>query len=236
MIPDISEYNVTAVIIGRGGSKGFPRKNAQFLNGIPMVHHSIHDAQNAKSVKHIIVSTDDDEIISQAEITSADIQSIVRHLDISNDHATVDAAVRHAIQHSNAQHEIIAILYMNVPIRPAGIIDRAVDCLVSTGADSVQSYTSVGKYHPYWEVTIDEQLAVKQYEANTVYRRQDLPPLYIPDGGVIVVKRESLFNTIPGQPHAFLGLDRRGIINEPRTVIDIDSPVDMVIAEAMCNQ
>jgi len=231
-----SQYGATAVIIGRGGSKGFPRKNAHCLAGKPMVHHSIDDAHCAKYVKHIIVSTDDDEIARQAMNSEIEIQSIMRSEKLSDDQATVDAAVRHAVLHSEVHHNIIIILYMNVPIRPDDLIDRALDCIIDSQADSVQSYTSVGKYHPFWEVTIDSQSKVVQYEENTIYRRQDLPPLYIPDGGVIAVTKDSLFNVVPEQPHAFLGADRRGIINKPGSVVDIDSPIDMIVAEAVYNQ
>jgi hypothetical protein len=36
----------------------------------------------------------------------------------------------------------------------------------------------------------------------------------------------------PG-PHAFFGLDRRGIVNPEGSVVDIDAPIDLMIAHAM---
>jgi CMP-N-acetylneuraminic acid synthetase len=69
-----------------------------------------------------------------------------------------------------------------------------------------------------------------------VYRRQDLPPVYVPDGGVLVVTRRALFGGVAGAapgPHAFLGADRRGVLNKEGDVVDIDSRIDVMVAEAM---
>jgi len=105
--------------------------------------------------------------------------------------------------------------------------------LSASGADSVQSYSTVGKHHPYWMVTLDEAHRVRQHVSNTVYRRQDLPKLFLPDGGVIAVTRESLFTVVEGQPHAFLGKDRRGIISPEGSVLDVDCTADFAMAQAM---
>jgi len=223
----------TAVIIGRAGSKGFPGKNSQTLLGHPIIKYSIEVALSAVSVRQIIVSTDCPNLAGAASRYS-EVTLVNRPPELASDTTTVDAAVRHAVQIVQVDSPIIIILYANVPIRPAGLLDRAVDKLLATGADSVQSYASVGKYHPYWESRIDEQTGrIEPYFENTIYRRQDLPPLYIPDGGVIALRRESLFNIDESQPHAFLGNDRRAVINPHGSVIDIDEPVDLLIAESV---
>ncbi len=222
----------TAVIIGRAGSKGFPNKNAQLLAGIPIVKYSINSARTATTINRILISTDCPQIIQTAH-SIEDVEIIPRPKDLADDTATIDAAVRHAITTTQDQADIVVILYANVPLRPTDLIDRAVNFLHESNADSVQSYTSVGKYHPFWESKLDPQTgSITPYLENTIYRRQDLPPLFIPDGGVIAVKSTALMLDIPNQPHAFLGNDRRGIENPPGTVIDIDAPIDLLIAEA----
>ena len=109
----------------------------------------------------------------------------------------------------------IAILYANVPVRPPDKPDRALAELANDRpgrppADSVQSYLGVGKHHPWWTARIDPDSAGVSPQGNTlnhgVFRRQDLPPAFIPDGGVIAT-REALMLEIqsgvsPG-PHAF---------------------------------
>ncbi|MDZ4754365.1 MAG: acylneuraminate cytidylyltransferase family protein, partial [Phycisphaerae bacterium] len=222
---------VLAVVIGRAGSKGLPGKNAMMLCGRPMIAHAIDHALASAGVDRIVVSTDGDAIADAARVMGVDV--VRRPADLASDTATVDSAVRHAVEASGSSASIIVILYANIPIRPDGLIDRAIATLQATGADSVQSYERPGKYHPYWMVRLGELGEVRQWEANTVYRRQDLPPAFMPDGGVIAVRRESLFAVVAGQPHAFLGVDRRGIENPPGSVVDVDGPVDFRVAEAM---
>lgn len=223
-----------AVIIGRAGSRGLPGKNAMLLASRPMICHTIDDALAAETVDDVVVSTDGADIAQTAR--TMDITVINRPDDLASDTATVDAAVRHAVDQSGSAAKIIVILYANVPIRPTDLIDRAVRTLVETGADSVQSYADVGKYHPYWMVQLTDDAQVEPYKPNTVYRRQDLPPLFIPDGGVIAVTRESLFTVVKGEPHAFLGADRRGVTSPAGAVIDIDTAADLALAESQLLQ
>ena len=225
------DESITAVIVGRSGSKGFPNKNSRMLSGKPMVVHSIEQARAAERIDHVIVSTDGEEIASAAR--SAGVEVVMRPPSLASDQASVDSAVRHAIESSGRSSRTIVILYANVPIRPLDLIDRAVDHLHATGADSVQSYEPVGKHHPWWMVRIDENDSVTAWHPNDVYRRQDLPPAYFPDGGVIALTHESLFTVEAGAPHAFLGDDRRAVINEIGSVIDIDDEIDMLVAQAI---
>jgi sialic acid synthase SpsE len=53
------------------------------------------------------------------------------------------------------------------------------------------------------------------------------------DGGIIAVTRPSLFTVVPGQPHAFLGRDRRAIVTEPGQVVDVDIASDLDHARAL---
>lgn len=221
---------VLAVVIGRAGSKGLHGKNSRLLAGRPMICHTIDDAREATSVTRVIVSTDGAAIAQAAQ--SMGVMVVHRPATLATDTATVDSAVRHAVESIDAAEPIIVILYANVPVRPAGLIDRAVDLLIESKADSVQSYSDVGKCHPHWMVRLDEEGHVQPHVENAVYRRQDLPKLLIPNGGVIAIRRRSLFKVIQGQPHAFLGKDRRGIETPAGSVIDVDTPADLALAEA----
>ncbi len=222
---------VLAVIIGRAGSKGVPGKNAKPLCGRPMICHTIDHALAATTVGRVVVSTDGDAIADAARAMGVEV--VRRPARLADDTATVDSAVRHAVEALGSPARHVVVLYANVPIRPAGLIDRAVRLLRESGADSVQSYERPGKYHPYWMVRLGERGEVSAWQPNAVYRRQDLPPAYMPDGGVIAVTRDSLFTVVEGEPHAFLGKDRRGIENPQGSVIDIDGPVDLLVAEAL---
>jgi CMP-N,N'-diacetyllegionaminic acid synthase len=231
---NIGDGETLAIVIGRAGSKGVPGKNARLLLGRPLVSYTLDAALAANRVDRVVLSTDGADIAAAGRAMGVEV--IDRPAELANDTATVDAAARHALEASRSAADVIVILYANVPIRPPGLIDRAVHTLRTTRADSVQSYERPGKYHPYWMVRLGERGEVTPWEPNTVYRRQDLPAAFMPDGGVIAVTRRSLLTVVDGQPHAFLGRDRRGLENPQGSVVDIDHPLDFLVAEALLGE
>jgi hypothetical protein len=92
----------------------------------------------------------------------------------------------------------------------------------------------VTKQHPDWVHRLDGD-RLTQFRPNSIYRRQDLEPLYYHDGAVAAVTRESLFSALnaPGDHQAFLGRDRRAIVQGVEDAVDVDGPVDLIVAEAI---
>jgi N-acylneuraminate cytidylyltransferase len=234
-----------AVILARGGSKGVPGKNIAPVAGRPCIAWTIDAARAARGISRIVVSTDGLRIAAIAREMGTEL--VMRPADLASDTARVDDAARHAVREAeragHAWSGPLVILYANVPVRPAGLIDRALTMLEESGCDSVQSYAPVGKHHPWWMTRIDADGSVRPWEGDVlnhgVYRRQDLPPALVPDGGVIALTRGALLGEIAGVepgPHAFFGRDRRGVINPEGGVIDIDTPLDLVVADAVLRQ
>jgi len=227
-----------AIILGRGGSKGVPGKNMREIAGRPCAAWTIDHALRATLVSRVVVSTDCPRLSELALSMGVDV--VARPATLASDTATIDDAARHALEQIDDAYEGVVILYANVPVRPEGLVDRAVDLLGRTACDSVQSYAPVGKHHPWWTARLDDDGAVRPWEGEVlnhgVFRRQDLPEAYIPDGGVIAVTARALRCEIAGVapgPHAFFGKDRRGVINGEGAVVDIDSEIDLRVAESM---
>lgn len=223
------------VIIARAGSKGLAGKNALTVAGRPMLAWTIEHAQGSHLAGQIVLSTDGEELARVGR--SMGVTVIKRPAHLANDTATIDSAARHAVEtvesQSGTSFDAVVILYGNIPVRPADLTDRAVAKLKETGCDSVQSVYPVEKMHPYWMKKLGDDGELLMYEPNNVFRRQDLPPVYMLNGGIIAVTRKSLFNWRPDSPHAFLGEDRRAVVNAPEDVIDIDSRLDLLVAEAV---
>jgi CMP-N-acetylneuraminic acid synthetase len=223
-----------AIVLGRGGSAGLPRKNVRRLAGRPLVCHAIDHAAAARCVSRIVVSTDCDRIAAAAAAAGVPRLTVLRRpAALASATATVAAAARQACMEAGGDEPIVVILYANVPLRPPGLIDRAVAALRETRADSVQSYCAVGKGHPFWMVRLDGEGRVEPFVRNRIDRRQDLPPLFVPDGGVIAVRRALLVREGDSGPHEFLGRDRRGIETGPGEVIDVDTALDLAVARAI---
>lgn len=226
-----------AVILARKGSKGLPGKNLMPIAGRACIEWTIDEAL-ASRVDRVVVSSDDEGVLGIARRRGVSVHR--RSAAAAGDTATVDRAAREALAGMDA--DPVVILYGNVPIRPPGVIDRALALLEESGCDSVQSYQLVGKHHPWWTTRVDADGLVRAWEGEVlyhgVYRRQDLPPAYIPSGAVIVVRRDALelrLGAEPG-PHAFFGLDRRGVVDAIGQTVDIDCALDALVADVMLTE
>ena len=129
----------------------------------------------------------------------------------------------------------VVVLYGNVPIRGEGVIDRAIEMLQRTRCDSVRSICPVGKWHPAWMHKLDQADGrMVPLHAGSIHRRQDLEPIYLHDGAVVAVSRESMLRgeSRPDDPHAFFGEDRRAIVTEMGETVEVDHLRDLYWAEA----
>jgi CMP-N-acetylneuraminic acid synthetase len=72
-------------------------------------------------------------------------------------------------------------------------------------------------------------------QSGSIHRRQDLSPLFLHDGAVVAVSRESMLRgkTHPQDPHAFFGDDRRGFEIGAGQTVEIDTLRDLYWAEAV---
>lgn len=235
---DKAGATATAIVLARAGSKGLPGKNGLPVAGRPMLAWTLGHALASEHITEVVLSTDG-PVLAALGASMPGVRVLERPAELAHDTATVDDAARQALatlEEDGTPRERVAILYGNIPLRPADLTDRALRVLIESGCDSVQSVCRVGKTHPYWmkRVTGDaEGGALEPYVENHVYRRQDLPPVYLLDGGVIALTRASLLTTAPGEPHAFLGQDRRAVITDPGEVVDVDTAADLAVAEAM---
>jgi sialic acid synthase SpsE/CMP-N-acetylneuraminic acid synthetase len=222
------------IILARGGSKGLRDKCIRPLLGRPMICYTFDHAQRSKRLGSIVLTTDSEP--AKALARAAGIAVVDRPADLANDTATVDAAARHAILAWECKHrrtiDAAVLLYGNIPIRAEGLIDRAIEHLFATQADSVRSVAPVTKQHPDWVHRLEGD-QMHQFRPNSIYRRQDLVPLCYHDGAVVAVTRAALFGAKPDDHQSFLGRDRRAIVQAAEDAVDVDGPVDLLMAEAV---
>ncbi len=227
---------VLSVILARAGSKGVPNKCLRSLSGRAVIDYTFDHALESTRTDAVVFSTDCPDAARLGQRRGIDW--IERPDDLAHDGATVDAAVRYTVcayeSRTGNQVDVVVILYGNIPVRRAGVIDEAIRHLIETEADSVRTVAPVGKHHPDWMFRLDRD-RMQQYRPNSHYRRQDLAPLYVLDGAVTVVTRRALFAALdqPQDHQAFLGTDRRAIVVAPHQTVDIDEPIDLFVAEAI---
>ena len=224
------------VILARGGSAGLAGKHLLELLGKPVIDYTFDHARNASLLTRTVVSTDCPRIKFRARAAGFDV--IDRPDELATSDASVQSVLLHAMHSVEAadttfRAQAIVTLYGNVPVRPAGVIDQSLRLLFEVGCDSVRSFSPVGKWHPAWMARLDGN-KVEPLQPGSIHRRQDLTPLYLHDGAVVAVSRSSMLRgeASPDDPHAFFGLDRRGVVVEPGSAIEIDHRRDLFWAEA----
>jgi CMP-N,N'-diacetyllegionaminic acid synthase len=231
--------NILAVILARAGSQGLKGKHLRSLCGRPAIEYTFDHARQSKMLKKIVVSTDCPKIKELA--LSRNLQVIDRPAELATASASVQDAMLHAMDAAESDGSFradgLVVLYGNVPIREAGIIDRAIEMLRKTGCDSVRSFCPVGKWHPAWMSKLNGD-RVEPLMPGSIHRRQDLTPMYLHDGAVVAVSRESMLRGRENlnDPHAFFGIDRRGIITGAGQTVEIDENRDLFLAEAILRE
>lgn len=228
--------NVLGIILARAGSQGLKKKHLLPLLGRPVITYTFDHARAASTLSGVVVTSDCPDIRLLA--AQAGFAPITRPAALATADASVQDVLLHALHATEKQSEFhadaVAVLYGNVPIRGAQVIDKAVQLLDRTGCDSVRSFCPVGKWHPAWMAKLDGDV-VRPLQPGSIHRRQDLEPLYLHDGAVVAVSRASLLRgeTSPEDPHAFFGVDRRGIETAMGETVEIDHERDLSWAEAI---
>ncbi len=231
--------NVLGVILARGASVGLRDKHLRSLLGRPVIQYTFDHALAAKSLNRVVITSDSAEILRLA--TARGIATVRRPADLAGPDASVQATMLHALdaveKDSSYHADALVVLYGNVPVRPADVIDRAVALLLQSGCDSVRSFCPVGKWHPAWMSRLEGD-RVEALRPGSIHRRQDLEPLYLHEGAVVAVSRASMLRgqTYPDDPHAFFGVDRRGVRTDMGQTIEIDHLRDLYWAEAELRQ
>lgn len=225
---------VLALIPARGGSKGVPRKCIKPLAGKPLIAYTIRAALASRVITRIVVSTDDKEIRVVAESFGAEVP-FLRPAELAQDATPTLPVLKHAVSTlalvENYRPDIIVLLQPTSPLRQARHIDEAVQTLLDTGADSVVSLCTT-KAHPYWlKQIIDDRVSDFYPWDRQVMRRQDLPPVYQLNGAIYVTRYRVLM-----EEDRILGRDTRPYLMDQYASIDIDTPVDFILAEALLKE
>lgn len=222
---------ILALIPARGGSKGIPRKNIRNFAGYPLIAWSIAAAKQAASVTRVLVSTDDEEIAAVARQFGAETP-FLRPAEFSQDHTTDLPVFVHALkwldEHENYKPDVAVQLRPTSPIRPRGLVDKAIAILLAhPDADSVRGVVSAGQNpHKMWRLPDGENapmqnlLDVDGIDEPYNAPRQILPPVYWQTGHIDAVRAETILNG------SMSGKNIYPLVIDPRFTVDIDNLQD----------
>ncbi len=129
-----ADQKVIAVIPARGGSKGVPGKNVRLLAGKPLIAYAIEAAKSAPLIDRVIVTTDNEEIARVAREWGAETP-FLRPSDISDDMATTEAALQHAVlwldKYEDYHADILVFLTCTAVFRQSAWANEVVERLLA---------------------------------------------------------------------------------------------------------
>jgi len=221
-----------AIIPARGGSKRIPGKNIRPLAGKALIAYSIEAALESNLFCRVIVSTDSEEIADVARTSGAEVP-FLRSAQIADDMTPVSVVTADALERvdpDGRQYEYVAQLMPNCPLRTCEDVIASYRQFHETCADTQISIVRYGWQNPWWAMRRNahtfelEPLFAREMTA----RSQDLPELFCPTGAIwwgkaSVVREQGTFH-IPRRTGWEIAWEHG---------IDIDTPHDMALAEAV---
>jgi len=225
------------IIPARGGSKGIPRKNLAPLLGKPLLAYTIEAARASQFLTDIVVSTEDQEIGTVSRDWGAQVP-FYRPAELATDKALSVPVVLHALremeQITSKPYDIVVMLQPTSPLRSAHDIDSGIQLLLDTGADSVISVVDVGGHHPFrMKRVVGQNILINYIDQGfeDMRPRQELPPVYIRSGALYIVRRSIL-----ADQQTFVGRDCRAYVMPEHRAINIDTRMDLILAEQLLRQ
>lgn len=218
-----------ALIPARGGSKRIPRKNVRPFAGRPMIGYAIAAAREAGVFDRIVVSTDDAEIAQVAQEQGAEVP-FMRPAALADDHTPTVPVVVHAMDElarRGCEPALVCCIYPGVPLLAAQDLASALRLLEDSGAGFV--FPVLAFASPVQRALLrDAQGAVQpMFPEHVNTRSQDLAPAYH-DAGQFYWGRAQAWRS-GCSPHE----GGRSIVVPASRAVDIDTPADWALAEAI---
>lgn len=222
-----------AIIPARGGSKGLPGKNIKVLNGKPLIAYTIEAALASEYIKHVIVSTDDEQIAAVASEYGASVP-FLRPDSLATDGASTKDVIIYTIKRLaddyNIQAEEFVILQPTSPLRTAAHIDDAYQQYKESDALAIVSYCE--ESHPIaWNRYIGENgRLMKIFDLQEGHQRQQERKSYYPNGAIYIYDTEAYLNG------SILENDTIPFLMNKNVSIDIDTLEDFEMCQYLMHK
>jgi CMP-N-acetylneuraminic acid synthetase len=226
--------NILGIIPARAGSQRVPKKNVRFLSGTPLVARAIESALGANTLDRVVVSSDDEEVLSLAR-GYKDAIVLKRPKELAQSNSPAIDYVKHSLNlvESNVEKvDIVAIIQPSSPFTSPDDIDGTVNLLEQSGADSAVTIMKVDHaIHPKkLKILTDDRLLPYIEDENGKMMEYELSNVFVRNGSVYVTHRYVI------ETGVFIGNDCRGYLMPRERSLDINEEIDFLFAEFLSQQ
>lgn len=228
--------NLLITICARGGSKGIKGKNIRGLAGKPLIAYTLQQAKQWDRGKHIIVSTDSEDIAKVAKQFGAEVP-FMRPLELATDTTGKVSAIKHALvsceQIFKEKYDAVMDLDVTSPIRTIQDLEKAYQLFLEKKPKTLFSVVPAHR-NPYFNMVEEvEDDRVNLCKKGDFIRRQDAPKVYDMNAAIYIYDREFLMD---GNNENVVS--DNSIIYKMRdeSRIDIDSELDFKFIEFLIKE
>jgi rhamnosyltransferase len=150
---DAANQNIIAIIPIKG--------DIQYFGGRPLLEYTLIRAKESRFIKRVVVTSDNEEVLSLAENLGADI-CIKRPPELSQDIIEIQDVLNYCLNEigkTNVIPDVVIYLSVMYPFRPLDMIDGAIDTLINGGYDSV--IPTIKEYRSCW---VEEDEGMKRID------------------------------------------------------------------------
>jgi CMP-N,N'-diacetyllegionaminic acid synthase len=217
---------VLGLVPARGGSTRVVRKNLAPLGGRTLVRRALETALAAGCFDPVALSSDDDQILAEAE--GLDVVALRRPAELATAEALARDFALHALRELDDPErplDAIAIIQCTSPFTAPQDVAGAVELLERTAAESVVTVARVAAaHHPLKLKRLEGDRLLPYLEDDRLTPSHELEPLWARNGSVYVFRRNVVERGLEAD-------DVRGYEMPPERSFDIDTPEDLAFAE-----
>lgn len=220
-----------AIIPARGGSKSIPKKNIVDLGGKPLIVYAIEAMKRSRSVKRIIVTTDNEEIATIAKRFGAEVP-FMRPKELAEDSTPTNPVIMHALlwleRNEKYRPEYVLLIQPTEPFVKSEQIDALYELVVSKKADSGITMIPVPRvFHPYHVRRLTEEgyLEFDNAEMHYKHPNRQSDPKRFAFGNLYWFRRDAFIREGKIEVGKRVGLEI-----DPVSAHDINTPTDFEFA------
>ena len=232
---------ISALLLGRKGSTGFPGKNTYKVLGRPLCYYPMKAAIDTPEIDRTYLSTDDPALMEVAQSLNIDV--IARPDYLCTDRALGEDAYVHGYgeitkMNAGVSIELVVLLFCNAATINPAIISQGIKVLrKNPGFDSAVSVSRYNMWSPLRARKIDESGLLKPFVPFEMFGdlkilncdRDSQGDIWFADMGVSIVRPHCLEHMENGSlPQKWMGQNICPIYQEAGCDVDYEWQIPMV--------
>lgn len=186
------------IIPARGGSKRFPGKNLALIGGKTLVRRSLDLAISTNIFDKILLTSDSDKILNEANEFAEIVDKHKRSNSLSNDTATIKELTISLCNSLNSSYKYVCIILPTAPFTlPKHIVDAHNKFINTKDLEGIVSLTSY-EFPPQFSVSLNNDYIQPAFPNSPLIsgntRSQNQEKLFRPNGAFYIYKVDFLLD------------------------------------------